>query len=71
MEKKISFENAIEELQQITDKLENDETTLSEALKLYEKGVSLVRVCKEQLNDAEQKVKIIQKENGLTIEKDF
>lgn len=71
MEKNIKFETALEELEKITEKLEGGDTTLSESLKLYEKGIGLVRVCTEQLDEAEAKVKILQKENGNVAEKDF
>ena len=71
MEKNIKFETALEELEKITEKLENGDTTLAESLKLYEKGIGLVRICTEQLEDAEAKVKILQKENGTLAEKDF
>lgn len=71
MEKTIKFETALEELEKITEKLEGGDTTLSESLKLYEKGIGLVRVCTEQLDEAEAKVKILQKENGNVTEKDF
>ena len=71
MEKNIKFETALEELEKITEKLENGDTTLAELLKLYEKGIGLVRICTEQLEDAEAKVKILQKENGTLSEKDF
>ena len=71
MEKTIKFETALEELEKITEKLEGGDTTLSESLKLYEKGIGLVRVCTEQLDEAEAKVKILQKENGNMTEKDF
>ena len=71
MEKNIKFESALEELEKITDKLESGDTTLAESLKLYEKGIGLVRVCTEQLDAAEQKVILLQKENDTVKEKDF
>ena len=71
MEKNIKFESALEELEKITDKLESGDATLAESLKLYEKGIGLVRICTEQLEAAEQKVILLQKENDTTKEKDF
>lgn len=71
MEKNIKFESALEELEKITEKLESGDTTLAESLKLYEKGIGLVRVCTEQLDAAEQKVILLQKENDNVKEKDF
>ena len=71
MEKNIKFESALEELEKITEKLESGDATLAESLKLYEKGIGLVRVCTEQLDAAEQKVILLQKENDTVKEKDF
>lgn len=70
-EKNIKFETAIAELESITAKLESGETTLDESLKLYEKGIALIRLCSDKLDKAEQKIKIIQNENGTMTEKDF
>ena len=71
MEKNIKFESALEELEKITEKLESGDATLAESLKLYEKGIGLVRVCAEQLDAAEQKVILLQTENDTVKEKDF
>ncbi len=68
----IKFETALSELAKIIVKLENSETPLDEALKLYEKGISLVRVCSDRLDNAEQKIKLIkQKKDGTLVEEDF
>lgn len=72
MENNIKFETAFKELEEVISKLENSDTPLDQALKLYEKGISLIRICSEQLDNAEQKIKILQQGNdGQMIEKDF
>lgn len=71
MEKSIKFEKALAELELITEKLEDEQTPLDEALKLYEKGISLIAVCTEKLNNAEQKVILLQKSGDKIIQKDF
>lgn len=53
----ITFEKAIQELEEITNKLESGELSLDESMKLYEKGVKLSDKCAKQLNDAELKIK--------------
>lgn len=53
----ITFEQAIKELEEITNKLESGELSLDESMKLYEKGVKLSDKCAKQLNDAELKIK--------------
>ncbi len=71
MEKKIKFETALAELETVIEKLEDSDTSLDEALKLYEKGISLIRICNERLESAEQKIKILQSNEGKIIETDF
>ena len=71
MASNIKFEIALSELEAVIAKLEDANTPLDEALKLYEKGISLVRICNEQLESAEQKIKILQSKDGQIIETDF
>ena len=54
----MKFETALAELEKTVAKLERDDTPLDEALKLYEKGVELVRICNERLGSAEKKIKL-------------
>ena len=58
--KTLSFEAAIERLEEILHSLESGECELSASLKLYEEGISLVRSCTELLEKAEQSVKMLQ-----------
>jgi len=54
-----SFEEALAELESLVETMEQGEQTLEEALKMYERGVTLTRICQQALQDAEQKVKIL------------
>lgn len=58
------FENALKELEQIVEQLEDSELPLDDALKLFEKGIKLSRFCSEKLDDAEQKVELLIKDAG-------
>lgn len=58
-EASLSFEEAMKRLEEIAGLLEGDASTLDEALKLYEEGIALIRTCDRMLNDAEQKIKIL------------
>ena len=69
--KKVAFEEAIEALEKIISVLENGKAPLDESLKAFEAGVALVSVCKKQLDEAEQKVKILTERGGQTDESDF
>jgi exodeoxyribonuclease VII small subunit len=51
-----NFEQALERLEEIVSSLERGETDLDESLKLFEEGISLVRLCNQQLKQAEQKL---------------
>ena len=68
----IDFESAIQQLEKIANELGNENISLDAALKLYEEGVKLVRVCSDKLSAAERKIKLLQTDSdGVIIEKDF
>lgn len=72
MAKKETFETSMAELEQIVEKLEAGEVTLDESLELFEKGVKLVKSCRNKLDEAEKKVKILTADSdGDMVEKDF
>lgn len=54
--KKISFEDSLRRLEEISIKLEADEVGLDESIKLYEEGIKLSKECYIVLNNAELKV---------------
>lgn len=58
--KEMTFEASMERLEEVLRRLENGNETLDESLKLYEEGISLVRICTERLENAEQKMKVLQ-----------
>jgi len=64
-ESKKSFENALAELEDIAEKLEDGTLGLDDSIKEFEKGIKLARLCQEKLEEAERKIEILQKgENG-------
>jgi exodeoxyribonuclease VII small subunit len=54
-----SFEEALKEIEQITRALESGELGLEEGLKLYERGVMLLRRCYQMLQTAETRVEML------------
>jgi exodeoxyribonuclease VII small subunit len=61
----LSFENALEELEEIVNKLESGELSLGESLAKFERGVKFSRFCSQTLKQAEEKVEmIIEDETG-------
>ena len=66
--KTMTFEAAMERLEEITRLLESGSEGLDDSLKLYEEGVSLIRLCSKNLESAEQSIKILQmNEDGVTL----
>lgn len=65
-----SFEDAMKQLDAIVAKLEEDKLPLEEMLALYEQGTALARFCGEKLEAAEQKVHLISRQAGGTVQLD-
>ena len=59
MTEEIKFEKAMEKLEKIVDDLETGNIALDEALKKYEEGVKLSRICRERLSQAEKKIEML------------
>ena len=59
-EKKMTFEKALERLEEIVAKLESGEAPLDESLKLFEEGAKLTAQCSAMLDKAEQKVTLLE-----------
>lgn len=59
MKKKKSFEESVNELENIVGMLEKGDTSLDEALEYFEKGVALVKSCQNMLDSAQKKVLVI------------
>ena len=58
-EKRPSFEQNLEKLQQIVNELEQGELDLATSLKHYEDGVQCLKQCYRQLERAEQRVELL------------
>ena len=56
MPKKKTFENALNELETIIEKLESGSPTLDEMMQLFENGMKLMKVCQEYLSEAEDRI---------------
>ena len=54
--KKLDFEQSLEKLEEIVRHLEKGDMPLSDSLKLFEEGTTLLTSCNKMLDDAEQKV---------------
>ena len=54
--KELTFESALNELQDVVSALEQGKVGLDESLGLFEKGMELVRICNQKIDQAEQRV---------------
>jgi exodeoxyribonuclease VII small subunit len=59
----VNFEKAMADLERIVEKLEKGDLALNESLALFERGVKLARVLREELAKAEKKVEILLKDD--------
>jgi exodeoxyribonuclease VII small subunit len=57
-----TFEESLKQLEKIVDQLERGDLPLEESIRLFEDGVKLSSVCKQELDAAEGKVQILMKE---------
>jgi exodeoxyribonuclease VII small subunit len=69
--KEITFEQALERLENIVASLENGDAPLDESLTLLEEGVKLVKLCNNKLENAEEAVKQLVNVDGEFVEKNF
>ena len=64
MGKTISFEKALENIDEIISKLENESLTLDESIKEYEKAMKYIKTAKDIIDNAEGKLlKVIKDSN--------
>ncbi|NLW16126.1 MAG: exodeoxyribonuclease VII small subunit [Firmicutes bacterium] len=57
--KQMSFEECLQQVQTIVEKLEDGNLSLEESLSLFTEGINLLRQCQEKLAEAEQKVELL------------
>lgn len=71
-QRKLTFEQALQRLEQVVDELENGQPTLEESLKLFEEGMALKKLCVEKLDRARAAIKkLVETEGGTVAEEDF
>ncbi|WP_100333429.1 exodeoxyribonuclease VII small subunit [Bacillus alkalisoli] len=62
--KEVTFENAMKELEVIVEQLEKGDVPLEEAISFYKEGMKLSKLCHEKLQNVEQQMRQILRENG-------
>jgi exodeoxyribonuclease VII small subunit len=61
-EQPANFEQAMEELEQLVDKMESGELPLEASLDAYKRGSELVKFCAAQLERVDKQVKVLEGE---------
>lgn len=63
-----NFEESLKQLESIVSQLERGDLPLEESIKLFEDGIRLSAVCKQELDNAEGKVQILLKQRDGTFQ---
>lgn len=61
---KKTFEESLQELENIVKELESGNVNLDDAINKYSEAMKLVKVCEDKIKNAEEMVTKIVKENG-------
>ena len=59
----VGIEDNFEQLEDIISKMQSDRLTLEQSFELYNKGLSLVQDCNNQIEKIEKQIKIIEEGN--------
>ena len=62
---KLTFEEAMQELEKLVDSLDKGDVSLDEAIAAYDRGSQLKDYCQKKLNDAKMKVETIQASENI------
>nr|WP_285870671.1 MULTISPECIES: exodeoxyribonuclease VII small subunit [Metabacillus] len=64
MNEKVSFEQAMQKLEEIVGKLEEGDVPLEKAIEYFQKGMELSKLCHDKLQHVEKQMDFILKEDG-------
>ena len=62
---KLTFEEAMQELEKLVDSLDKGNVSLDEAIAAYDRGSQLKDHCQKKLNEAKMKVETIQSSDDI------
>jgi exodeoxyribonuclease VII small subunit len=69
--KSVNLEKSLTDLETLVDELESGDLPLEKAMKKFEEGIKLTRLCQTALKEAEQKVEILLQSAGGEELEDF
>ncbi|MGW8300670.1 MAG: exodeoxyribonuclease VII small subunit [Desulfobacterales bacterium] len=65
-----TFEQSMKQLERIVQELEEGDLPLEKAIKKFEEGIQLTKLCSEKLDETEKKISVLLKNSeGQIIEK--
>lgn len=64
MAKTKTFEESMNELEEIVNQLENGDLTLDQSIEKFQKGMQLSQKCSKELDNAEKKISMIIEKEG-------
>ncbi len=60
----MTYETAVKRLEEIVSTLERNEVSLDESMKLFEEGTALTALCSKKLEEAQQKITVLTKDEN-------
>ena len=69
MENEKTFESTLAQLESIVEELESGSLDLNKMMKLFEEGMKLTQLCRGQLEEVEERIITIMKDDDEFIEK--
>jgi exodeoxyribonuclease VII small subunit len=67
---KKNFEKALADLENIVQRLDENDLSLDESLSLFEEGIKLSRFCSQKLDSVEDKVEILLRDDEGDLKKE-
>ena len=71
MKEEKSFEELMDDLENIAEALESDKLNLDDSMKKFEEGMKISKLCNEKLENAEKKISILLEKDGEIKEENF
>lgn len=69
---KVSFEKAMDQLEEIVQEMESGNLSLEQSLKKFEEGMKLSKYCSQKLEETEKKISLLMSQtDGSVVEKPF
>lgn len=70
-EEQLTFEAALQKLEETVRALEGEGLTLEESLDRYQEGVRLVRLCRQRLKEVEGKLQVLLFQEGEVVTREI